>query len=333
MATYTGSPFGSISGKVGRVIGTRWKGINRIIVEFSPTNPNTIKQVGIRTCYRALCKLASRHLNEITNQIFKALVDSLKVPKTGMSYLIEKSNGILYASSGQGSQEPDWSLMRPSWGRAEETQEITSTSYSPVTGALTVNWDTRIYKTGSPNDGAVVFVFRAPYTNHPEGNSWVAGPGVSRSAGTATVYIPPNLPSADLTSFVYFADSCANYSPAEAMAVLQSRDSIYSKEDALTGVWNAYNKIQEFKIYREASKVAYKLFAAIQSCSAYFRLKSGIEGNLDSSIRTNTFPFATVKSMSLDVSSQNEYISVEVWAKKAGTGSPRIEYMSFYGYE
>lgn len=332
MARYTGSPFGTIIGKLGDVVGFQWKGINCIRKDFTPTNPNALGQRAVRLIYIILQKLGARHYEELLVPVWNALAKRSKLPISGINLLLKKSSRLLFKSTLNGIQAPDYTRMCVSDGILEPTSQVVDTAYDEATGILTIDWDKEIYRNGKPTDNAVLLLYRTLYTGYPGGNSYVLGANATRSAGGAVVWTQPGLPAIDLTTFVFFYDGY-NYSPSMSRSVMQARDSIYQEKEALTGDWaGAYTKIEEFKILRTSPMRAYRLYTLIKYCKLFFRLKSGIEGDLDSNIVEQTGAIETRAVAQLMCSGQEEYISVELWGQTSGVGTPRAENLLFYGY-
>ena len=334
MATYTGSPFGTISGKLGHVIGSKWKGI-RVITKYHSCAPHIgISPTAVKNIFRILGKLGSRHFDKLTNHIWNALATRSKLPVTGFNLLIKKSSRILFKSTVKGLQDPDITLLQVSDGNLEPSQCLIGASYTAATGQLVVTWATDVYRNGQHSDNAVILLYRSKYAGHPEGNSYLLGANATRSAGTSTVFTAPNLPPEDLTCFLYFYDGTGNYSPStdRGRAIMQARDAIHHWESAKLTSSSNYVKVHSFKIYREQNYRAYKLFCRCKNATLYFKLKSGIEGDLDSDAVSGVAADITVRVPVLSVTAQNEYITVEVYTKNLGSGQARLESGYFYGY-
>jgi len=338
MARYTASPFGVIHGKLGKVVGSVWKGITYARKDFTPTNPNTVPQQAIRYICRVLTKFIARHFEKNTKQIWNTLATDLKLPLTGGNLFSKKSSRVLWKSTQSGVVSPDWTLLRVSDGLLEPSQEILSASYTQATGALTITWDPNIYRNGSVDDNAIIVIYQDAAGDAiltlSGGNSWLLGTTARRGDGTTTVNTVPNLPPQDLTVFLYFHDGIANYSPStpRGRSIMQARDAIHHWNNSINVNSSSYIKVHEFKIYREQNYRAYKLLCHCKNATFYFRLKSGIEGDIDSNEISGVADSVTVREVSKYVSSQNEYITVEIWSKNLGSGQARLESGNFYGF-
>jgi hypothetical protein len=332
MATYTGSPFGTIRGKLGNTVATKWKGINVIRSNFSPTNPNSLKQQAVKQGYRVIQKLGSRHFSNNVRPIWNVLAKRSGLPLTGLNLLLKKSARLLYKHTQAGILEPDWASLQVSDGILEPTDQVNAFAYTPASGLVTIDWDNEIYRNGNALDNVSVLIFRAPYDAHPEGNSWLLGTSATRGNASATLYTAKNLPSMDLTAFIYFSNG-SNYSASFGRLLAQPRDTIIEEEEAITfDLAAGYEKITEYKILRRDWVDAYRLFAKIQNCQLFFRLKSIAEGDLDSDVVNEDDGFSRYRQPVLPVTAQNEYVSLELWAQNAGSGESRVENFQLYAY-
>lgn len=338
MAKYTGSPFGSIHGKIGHVVGFVYKGINVIRKDFTPAFSNTIKQQAVKNIFPILQKLASRHFVNITKAIWERLLERSYKPWTGINLFTHKSGRVLWKSTNNGIQDPDYGLMFVSDGILEPARQLLAPDYDPSTGLVTLTWNVDTFRNGSSSDSAHILVFQKPVSATPTtpaipfGNSWLVDTGVPRGAGLASANIPSNLDAFDLTVFLYFNDDTCTYSPSISRGVTQKRDTVFSEYEALITNSSTYEKVETFKILRCLWHRTYRIFGYISNCSLFFRVKSIIDGDLDSNVHTQSGTSATIEVPRRAVSSQQEYIDVEVYAKKEGTANARIEYMLFYAY-
>ena len=64
MAKYTGSPFGSLSGKIQGVVGSKWKGVDYVRGYVIPHNPNTEDQQAQRGKF-AYCVEVGKAVNDL----------------------------------------------------------------------------------------------------------------------------------------------------------------------------------------------------------------------------------------------------------------------------
>lgn len=334
MARYTGSPWGTIHGKLGNIIGFQWKGIH-VAKKYHSTPAFTgIAPTAVKDIFRIIQKFVARHFASNIQPIWEVIAKRSKLPVLGGNLLLKKSARVLYKSTNAGIQDPDMTLFQVSNGKLEPSLAITGATYTPASGQLVVTWNTNVFTNGDASDDAVLVLYRSAYTGHPEGNSWLLGTGVTRGTGTATVWTQPNLPSGDLTVFLYFWDGACHYSPStdRGRAILQARDHIHQWKDPVTTTSSTFVKVISFNIYREVSYKAYKLYCLCKNATLYFRLKSGIEGDLDSNEVSGVATESKWKTASLNVSAQNEYITVEIYAKNLGSGTARLESGLFYGF-
>jgi len=244
MAKYIGSPWGSLKGKLGAAVGLDWKGIDSARVHVIPRNPGSIKkhlgsrdecargvifspkQMNIRRAVLAMLGFTGRmNLVNWIHPIWEWYCDSHNKKLTGINLFVKENarrlfNSFNTLSKFSTSNLPDYTLMQVSTGDLEPAPSLTSAVYAA--GTVTLTWDTATYGNGAAGDEAYAAVYKIPTASEvadykPYG--WLytpafAGAPILRGAGTGTITIPTGLSAAYLVGFVFFVDSCANYSPS-----------------------------------------------------------------------------------------------------------------------
>lgn len=251
MAKYTGSPFGTLRGKLGPSVGGTWKGIKYVREYLKPSRQGTIRKYdldgtgctrGINFSFRQfnysrgifglLTHLSRQVHNDLISRVWQTLANKLKLKQTGMNLFVKKNARVLWKgiTGNQILSEnylPDFTQMLISDGILEPTRIVSKAEKNiPLAGQphfVEIDWDTNIFRNGSPNDDAFVAVYHEPTSREigmfeTTGELIVKGSGVTRSAGTAQLPIP-SWDYRKLTAFVFFADNCANYSPSISKSV------------------------------------------------------------------------------------------------------------------
>lgn len=252
MAKYTASPWGSLRGKLNGSVGGVWKGIEWARKLVLPRQLGTItnrnrskescirgviyaaKQMNIRRAiFTALGILGKDNLTTLIHPVWEWLCDKRKYKLTGINLFIKMNARRLWYSTWTGlgtgvtfdsNNLPDYTQMLVSDGDLEPTQAVTGATYVGGTGLTTITWNTATYGNGVPGDNTWLAIYVRPTAvqiadYRPSGNLYVKNTGQLRSVGTAVIAVPPNLAAANLTAFVFFNDTCANYSPSMSSTV------------------------------------------------------------------------------------------------------------------
>lgn len=249
MGKYTGSPWGQLRGKVSSAVGLAWKHVDGVRMHLIPRNPGSISkhlasrddcQVGVkfspkqmnirRAVLGMLGYIARMNLTNWIHAIWEWYVDSHNKGITGTNQLVKENARNLYNSMATNTKFtaanlPNYLLMQVSTGDLEPAPSLTSAVYAA--GTVTFTWDTSTYGNGAVDDEAYAAVYRIPTASEiadykPYG--WLYTPAftgapVLRNTGTGTVTIPAGLLAANLVAYVFFVDSCANYSPSVSVQV------------------------------------------------------------------------------------------------------------------
>jgi hypothetical protein len=247
MAKYTASPWGNVRGKIGGSVGGDWKGISWVRERILPRQVGTkaklfaskggcvrgvifsAPQMNIRrSVFTMLGGLGRKTLTTLMRPVWQSYCTNKNLKMTGTNLFMSKNVRRLYDTINRNlipgsTNQPDWTQMRVSFGDLEASQSVTGATYASATGIVTITWDTNTYTNGSPDDDAFVAVYQAPTSSEygdylPIGELFVANTGQKRSAGSATISVPPGkpwlIPLGQLFAFVFFSDACANYSPS-----------------------------------------------------------------------------------------------------------------------
>lgn len=249
MAKYTGSPWGQLRGKLSSAVGLTWKSVDGARMHVVPRNPGSIskhlasrdacavgvafapKQMNIRRAVFAMLGYTGRmNLKNWIHPIWEWYCDSHNKGITGINLLIKENARRLYNSFATNSKFtttnlPTYTLMQVSTGDLEAASSLTSAVYAA--GTVTFTWPTATYGNGTAGDEAYAAVYRIPSAADvadykPYG--WLYTPAftgapILRGAGTGTITIPAGLLAANLVAYIFFADSCANYSPSVSVQV------------------------------------------------------------------------------------------------------------------
>ena len=188
MGTYTGSPWGTIRGKVDDVVGGVWKGINWCRVRVLPTQRGTIakyrawkddptypfsfKQFNIRRLVTQVLGYIARSESNIVlwiRPVWDALVTKRGYTMTGVNAFVKRNAAILFASMTDENAEydpatntPDYEKMLVSDGDLEPVADIASAIYNPATGQLVLIWNSATFTNGSDQDIPNVIVTKKP---------------------------------------------------------------------------------------------------------------------------------------------------------------------------
>lgn len=174
MAVIKSGILGGVSGSIGNVTGSSWKGIAVLRTKpLSVSNPNTPAQQAVRTPWSALTKLAS----SVTGSIIQPVWNSIASKMSGYNLFLQKNAQKAFDSLG--AFVPAELLVSP--GTLTKTT-ITSTIIDDL-GSAPVTWSTVLPSVQAlATDKAYVAVFDT------DGKLVGVSSGVAaRSAGTVTI--------------------------------------------------------------------------------------------------------------------------------------------------
>jgi hypothetical protein len=245
MATYIGSPWGTMKGKLNGSVGGSYKGINWVRVLKDPTQKGTLelyrqyKETGLpvdfsfaqmnlrRVVTSPLGYIGRTNLQTFIFPIWERLCKLLHWKMSGANALIKLNANRLLNSMPDKTTEfepdtnsPDLKEIYVSDGDLEGTNSLTAV-YDTATGDLVLTWDTSIFKNGLATDYPWFVVFKKPiidYGTDGDGSwlptlfmygPWQAEPPAvpaQRDDGTETWTLPDGLDADDLTAFIFFVD-------------------------------------------------------------------------------------------------------------------------------
>lgn len=188
MGKFHNGVLGTMTGKVGGVVGRTWKGINTV-ASYQPnvSNPRTNSQMAQRGKLSALTALAS----QINTGFIKPLWDRDAKKMSGFNAFIQANMANVDESG-----NVTWSDLIASKGKMVKPE---LSSISSVAGNITVAWSTAISDAYSQASDKLYLVFIDTITMKAYAFSAVA----IRSAGTFTVAKPLDLDS-DFLAYVAF---------------------------------------------------------------------------------------------------------------------------------
>jgi len=247
MGKYHGSPWGYIRGALFDTVGGVWKGINWNRVRIFPTQRGTLElyrqlkdglitperfsyeQMNIRRCVtQILGYIGRRHLEEWMTPVWQELVHKRGWTMTAINAFVKRNAArLLNSMTDKGAEfdaaanTPDLTEMLVSDGDLEGPAGITSATYVPATGVMTILWDAAHYTNGSDDDIAYAMVARKPLMESVgRDGTWYPAlfmygpltalppsPADTRVAGTMDIQLPVGLVATDLTAYLFFRDA------------------------------------------------------------------------------------------------------------------------------
>jgi hypothetical protein len=242
---YIASPFGFVIGKWGDVIGEKWKNKFYTRKRTMPTQRGTLAQYTLlkkglltpdlfsfkqfnirRLVIQVLGYLGKMNMENLIFPVWDQYRKKHKKPLSGMNLFMKANVKRLFFSMPHTDQEfdettnsPDLTQLLISNGELESTP-ITSATYAPDTGYLTLHWSNVCYKNGNQTDIPYAAVLKKPILEsygYPDGTwqpaLYLYGPmlpkdqetlNLSRHSESAIFTLPPGLTATDLTAFLFF---------------------------------------------------------------------------------------------------------------------------------
>jgi len=180
---------GGFSGKVGPVVGGKWKDIDYMRGYVIPANPNTAGQQTVRTKFGALVKIAQALLPSTIQPYW----DPFNSKMSGFNRFISEN----YALLDEFNELTDYNI-----GSIGSLQPATvnGAEYTLATGSITVTWPTEVWGNGLATDKIQISVY-SKNSHSVIGSSSDA----VRSAGTKTFVMQSGLTAGDMriTLFPY----------------------------------------------------------------------------------------------------------------------------------
>lgn len=216
MATYFGSPWGFLRGKLDDAVGGIWKGVEWTRVRVYPTQRGTLKlyrklqrgeicpeafsypQFNIRRAVlQVLGHIARMNLSTWIYPVWEALCKKRGWIMTGTNAFVRRNAATLLSSMDRHAEyddanQPDLTKMLVSNGDLEGPAAIESATYDATTGDLVVTWDPATYTNGHATDMAFVMVAKKPILESiGEEGTWAPK---LYMYGTALIPEPPGIP-------------------------------------------------------------------------------------------------------------------------------------------
>jgi hypothetical protein len=187
MAKYKQGVLGSFSGKVGAVVGSRWKDVSYIKSLPSGNNSNTEGQQKQRSRFKATVSFASALMVSIIKPIWNLAASS----KLTDYNLFVKTN--MKAFSDEGELIPD--QLKVSVGNLPLPTNIQIVDDTENSAAIKMTWEDESGNgIGAQNDVLRLLVYK-------EGKTFVLNTNVQRSAETASVDLPVTPSEVNLYAF------------------------------------------------------------------------------------------------------------------------------------
>jgi hypothetical protein len=180
---------GGFSGKVGPVVGGKWKDIDYMRSYVIPSNPNTVGQQAVRTKFSALVAIA-RQLLDTLLQIYW---DPFHSDMSGYNAWMSKNYALLDGSNDLTAS----SIMAK--GTLED-MAITVATYNTVNGELSYEWDGTIFGNGLATDYAYTVV----YDKSTDLILFSGIQGELRGDEAETVTVPSGLTATNLFVYLFF---------------------------------------------------------------------------------------------------------------------------------
>lgn len=234
MATYSASPWGEIRGKLGKSIGTKWKGKNVVRAWTMPKNPKTIRQTNQRMAALAvLGHIVKENLLILIYPIWEKICKKKRLQQTGTSLFMQANISRLYNSIPDKSKPvdknnfPDYTKILISTGNLEPTSSISANLSSNYSKSLSIKWNPHTYQNGTPDDEVHIAIFQKPSNKKPFGKLICVNP---RSHPRKSAY--PKRSDAEVTInfgntgilpvhfiYIFFYNKNIGYSPSKSVQI------------------------------------------------------------------------------------------------------------------
>ena len=185
MGVITQGILGSFSGKVGPVVGSKWKGIATMRSYAVPANPNTAAQATQRTRFSLNQALAKSMLGSIIQPYWNPYAVKMSGFNRFMQVnlpLVANEAGILNAKITTGSLE-----------------STTLTAAGKTSGTVSLEWVAGATGNGLSADSAIAVVY-----DTANNVTYLSSGSIERGDGQANVTVPASLSPANLKAFVFF---------------------------------------------------------------------------------------------------------------------------------
>jgi hypothetical protein len=178
---------GGFSGKVGPVVGGKWKDVDYMRSYVIPANPNTVGQQAVRSKFSALVAAARKILSDILQPYWDPFVTSMSGFNRWISlnYSLTDSAGVI---------DSDVIMSRGSL----ETLGVNASTYTAVTGEVIANFDNTPSGNGLITDsvGLIVYVQSTK-------TFYTLLTGVVRDDESISISIPSSLTATDVITWIF----------------------------------------------------------------------------------------------------------------------------------
>jgi len=179
---------GGFSGKVGPVVGGKWKDIDYMRSYVVPANPNTPNQQTVRAKFKKLV--------EFGRVLIPALLSVYWDPfLSGMSGF-NKWISLNYSKLQTGNVLNETAVMCK--GTLEPTSTVTGT-YSSIPGTVTTTWNHSVFGNGELTDNVAVVIY-----DKVNGHFWIDVGHATRNSTNVVTTITTNLTAANVYVYVFF---------------------------------------------------------------------------------------------------------------------------------
>jgi len=150
MGKQTAGILGAFTGKVGNIVGSKWKNTDTIRKLVKPSNPNTAGQQSQRGKFLICQKTASALLETVVKPYWNQLVSS----ESGYNTFISRNTKRV-------SNNTDFSNLLTGSGSYEPLSSFISAVYTTGTGNLVFSWNPDVITVGQNTDRVIAVVIDA----------------------------------------------------------------------------------------------------------------------------------------------------------------------------
>lgn len=222
MAYYIGSPLGQIRGRLGGLIFKKWRNKNIITTLGTIKNTNSIKQRNTRIIFSFLNSIATRKFKKLMLIHWRFLCKS-RGGYTGRTLFVHKNGGPLYHSIPNKNKlisknnRPEISRILLSDGNLEMVFRIENATYNKENGELWIEWDTRTFKDGSPEDIACIAAIY--FKTYNDWDAWWEITNYKRKEGKAKIITRENLEIKFITAFIFFITTTQGFKSTNRFSI------------------------------------------------------------------------------------------------------------------
>ncbi|MCK4352539.1 hypothetical protein KAW65_03935 [candidate division WOR-3 bacterium] len=235
MATYHSSILGEITGKIGELVFTSYRG--KLVVKIRPRkvkdrasvellkkvlkgeierNELSVKLLNVRLTFATIRYLYKEKLEQIIAPVWEKLCKQKKLRMTTYNLFLKYNMTILYDSIPEKNDfygplnMSDFTQMLITDGDLNEPTIIKNANYSPENGKLCIEWDTNRYIDGKIDDEAhvVAFYWKPPKLKLSSLTPWTSiktwEAEAKREDGKAVIKIDTNLEPKYLITYLFF---------------------------------------------------------------------------------------------------------------------------------